>query len=250
MPTSLTHQLLAEEVYASLPNARCEEIASLAHYYLGAQGADICFFCPPFSKKRNLGHVLHGRSSLLFFRLLRRSAKTDPLVRSYAYGYITHYAADTVFHPFVRASSGGKNGPLSHHFAERACDAVLWEEHRGNRPIGRGMPDLSTALCPSIYEVYRRYALLCGYGELSYESFVRAGKLYLAAACLRLPYYKKEKAYEAKRLFLRAKERSLRLADSFAEGRLREENFDKRLSDGGERAQAEAGTAPILQKKG
>lgn len=245
MPTSFTHQLLAEEVYESLPAPSCERVTSLSHYYLGAQGGDICFTCPPFNKRENLGHRLHGHSSLLFFRLLRSMGKDDPLVRSYAYGYVTHYAADVAFHSFL-ARSG--SGTLRHYSLERACERALLDgRNRSRRSVS--VSALREVLDGSVYGVYRRYALACGYGSLSYASFVRSGRLYLAGVRFLPPLYKKERADGCETLFSRAKRESLRLIAAYEKEGVGARNFAKRLSDGEETVRAEAEVSPILQKK-
>ncbi len=117
MPSSITHQLVAEEAIALLP-ARAQEAIRNApdEYALGAQGPDWLFFYRIGSKKEyNFGKFLHRYRVYdvfcLFFRLLlqedndgrvpRLSARQWDEALAYILGYITHYAADSTFHPFV-----------------------------------------------------------------------------------------------------------------------------------------------------
>ncbi|HIX07694.1 MAG TPA: zinc dependent phospholipase C family protein [Candidatus Borkfalkia faecipullorum] len=101
MPAEYTHQLIAEQIYAGLPEGVRSEITDLSAFYLGAQGADVFYFVN-YSKKPNIGKYLHNRRAYEFFTALLGEAKGGTAF-SYAAGYLTHYAADTVFHPFVYA---------------------------------------------------------------------------------------------------------------------------------------------------
>ncbi len=109
MPSSITHYLVAQKAKENFP----EEIARAAaecddYYFLGAQGPDALFFFRPLSnRKPNLGRLLHNahvQKLFCFFRdyLSRIEDKTQRMrLISYMAGYLSHYAADVVFHPFV-----------------------------------------------------------------------------------------------------------------------------------------------------
>lgn len=100
MPGSITHQLIAEEVLARLPELDVDK----PMFFFGAQGGDVCFFCGWHEGVRgNLGKALHRENIYRQFRSLGQVAAKDRSARSYALGYVTHYVADVVFHPFVYA---------------------------------------------------------------------------------------------------------------------------------------------------
>lgn len=101
MPAEYTHQLIAERILAQLPEEVRQKISDLPTFYLGAQGADIFYFVN-YSKKPNIGRFLHNCCAYEVFSDLLNAAK-EGAAFSYAAGYIAHYAADTVFHPFVYA---------------------------------------------------------------------------------------------------------------------------------------------------
>lgn len=117
MPSSITHQLIAEETAKRLPNAFSEAIKNAPdEYFLGCQGPDMFFFYRIGSKKEmNLGKFLHRYRVFETFGLFLRALKQDgedaraPRLNerereqalAYVLGYITHYAADKTFHPFV-----------------------------------------------------------------------------------------------------------------------------------------------------
>lgn len=114
MPSSITHQLIAEEALALFPE-RAQQAVRFApdEYYLGCQGPDVFFFYRIGNRSEyNLGKFLHRYRVYDFFSLLLgalRGEEGAPVfgekerqrVLAYALGYIAHYAADSRFHPFV-----------------------------------------------------------------------------------------------------------------------------------------------------
>lgn len=101
MPAEYTHQIIAEKVYEALPEKLRSRIGDLFSFDLGAQGADIFYFLHLFRRK-NLGKVFHNEKVYETFEAFRKAAvNADETVLSYIAGYITHYAADCVFHPYV-----------------------------------------------------------------------------------------------------------------------------------------------------
>lgn len=102
MPSQYTHQLIAEAVFGRLPSEIRARLTSPAAFALGAQGGDAYFFCWLNDGRRcNLGRRMHCRGIYRDFCMLARAR--NGWQYSYAAGYICHYAADTVFHPFVYA---------------------------------------------------------------------------------------------------------------------------------------------------
>ena len=101
MPSQYTHQLIAEAVLDRLPEHIRAAISSPAAFALGAQGGDAFFFCWLGSPRRNLGRRMHCGEIYRDFCMLAGAQGAQQ--RSYAAGYVCHYAADTVFHPFVYA---------------------------------------------------------------------------------------------------------------------------------------------------
>ena len=98
MPTAFTHQLIAED---AITPSRAETLR-LADYYFGAQGPDPFFFYRFFTmRKNNLGRLLHKDDVYGTFECMLEYSRTHPAALGYALGYITHYAADAVFHPYV-----------------------------------------------------------------------------------------------------------------------------------------------------
>ena len=97
MPTAFTHQLIAED-------ARPAEVTDeyFADYSFGAQGPDPLFFYRFIRMgKRNIGSMLHRKDVAGTFASLVRHVRAHPEALAYALGYVTHYAADSTFHPYV-----------------------------------------------------------------------------------------------------------------------------------------------------
>lgn len=118
------HFLVARETYKALPtDLRAKIRPYLSLYFFGAQGADFCFFYKLTNAgKRNLGSYLHRKGGFDAFRLLKSLSAYSPQLYAYALGYITHYAVDTLFHPFVYAVSG--KSLLLHSRVEGAMDSL------------------------------------------------------------------------------------------------------------------------------
>ena len=97
MPTAFTHQLIAED-------ARPPEVTDelFADYSFGAQGPDPLFFYRFIRMAgRNVGSMLHRKDVAATFDALVRHVRTHSRALGFALGYVTHYAADSTFHPYV-----------------------------------------------------------------------------------------------------------------------------------------------------
>ena len=132
MPSAYTHALIASETLRSLDPLLSEKLRRhLSLYFFGAQGADFCFFYTlpnGYASPRNLGSFLH-RNGYGAFRVCKAFSHTDEAIFAYSLGYITHYAADTVFHPYVYATAG--NFPLRHSRVEEAFD-LFFKKQKDN----------------------------------------------------------------------------------------------------------------------
>lgn len=189
MPSSYTHFAIAKEALRLSPIP----IPSPRLYFFGSHGADFCFFYRPLGlSELNFGRFLHGAGGYDFFSVLRLCAK-DEGVFSYALGYITHYAADVTFHPYVYAHA---RTPLSHTRMEGAIDAHFYALNQTHAlPTQR----LSTCFEPpknadaqfynaqptkdELSLLYLPYALVCvrtGRAPLQRNAFFKAAPTYLS----------------------------------------------------------------------
>ena len=144
MPEGYTHVRTAKKAAEAIhykiqcPNA----------FAAGANGPD-SFFCYEVWKKRakrhydlpTLGNRMHEENTGAFLRSLCDHAKTRPQVE-YVLGFLSHYAADTVMHPFIiamceRGQPYGRKG--GHGYLEIALDStcLLYTSLRGLQDAGR-----------------------------------------------------------------------------------------------------------------
>lgn len=172
MPSSYTHQIIAEEIAGSLPENVKSRIPFAPEYFLGAQGGDVFYFYNIAGGQKNIGKYFHRRNTYGIFSSFLESARTDGAhAVSYAAGYITHYAADTVFHPYVywlckrQKETTGRKRDNFHGISESDLDTYFVQKYK-RMPVNEyGLPlrteDLALA---EIYPLLSR-AVACGSGE-------------------------------------------------------------------------------------
>ena len=187
------------------------------------------------SPRHNLGRTIHAVAPLTFFRALWEESKADEYTRSYAYGYITNYDADTVFHPYVYNRMGDRGRSLYHHALEHAYDGHLLKKYKGKNLLFYRLPVTTKLPVEGVYKVYARYAQACGWGEVNKRAFVRALKNYRFITSFRAPLYQKSYARNVDLLFEQAKELSKRLCGVFfasKEGEFVQEDFGRHYLTG------------------
>ena len=106
MPAATTHSEFAKDVYHSLNNNDQDLITDFNLFLVGAQGPDLLFFngfsilpgttCP-------IGSMMHKEKIPEVIHYFDEHTKEDKILRSYLYGYLCHYAMDSVIHPLVYA---------------------------------------------------------------------------------------------------------------------------------------------------
>lgn len=140
MPEAYTH-LRCAQAGAQLAQICPEDPEAFA---AGANGPDI-FFCyrcwlPADRRGQDLPALatrLHRQNTGAFLMQLLDRAST-PAQRSYAMGYLTHYAVDTVLHPYVAAvtAPGEVYGePGGHSYMEGALDSFLHKRDTGDGAV-------------------------------------------------------------------------------------------------------------------
>lgn len=128
-------------------------VSSADGFAVGCQGPDILFCYQILRKKENrkpdlpsLGNRMHLERTGAFLRSLLKNAKTD-FQRSYAAGFLCHYAADCQLHPYVYAVTKpdqlyGMEG--GHGYFEIAVDSELHRTDFGDGaiPLSHSYPKL------------------------------------------------------------------------------------------------------------
>ncbi len=180
MPACYTHYSVAWETLRLFPSQLQRKIQPhLPLYFFGAQGADFCFFYPVLGGfSQNLGSYLHRRGGFSAFNVCRSFSAQAPLL-AYSLGYVTHYAADVVFHPFIYEKTG--KSPLLHTRLENALDKHFKERTKNQAETNAYFRvKLSKK---DKHELFLLYAAICakiGFPPLAQQAFFRAIALFNA----------------------------------------------------------------------
>lgn len=161
MPAFFTHEIVCERTLKKLSPELVRTI-DRSPYRLGAQGGDPLFFCR--IKRRRVGVLLHRKNVYAFFNALLQFENL-----SFPLGYLTHYATDTVFHPYVYRTVREKGSAFPKHnlhaMLERDIDRLLRDRlqtFNGNptKPSKKTLKTLYADLAPvllSVHGVFMRY---------------------------------------------------------------------------------------------
>lgn len=147
MPESYTHIRIARHALrlAGL------EAADNAAFVWGANGPDTLFCYRAWRSKKErgedlptIGSRLHRENTGAFLLSLVQNAKT-PSQKSYVLGYLTHYAADCVLHPYIFALTQEGQPfakPGGHGYLEIGIDSLLHERDTGDAalPLAENTP--------------------------------------------------------------------------------------------------------------
>lgn len=183
MPAAYTHFSVAAAVFQDLSADLQSTVISPELYFFGAQGADFCFFYRAFRPSElNFGRFLHNRGSYGFFQTLLSFAGREKTLFSYALGYITHYATDCIFHPYVYYLSG--KSPVRHSRVEGALDFYFRQKDRNKEELITlkkyfNCP-LSEAESSSLYTLYALAAVRANRDPVIKNSFIKSIASYRA----------------------------------------------------------------------
>lgn len=169
MAEAYTHLRIARAARGAFQLPGCEEA-----YLLGANGPDPFFAYKILSKHKpvplpEIGSRMHTeRCGEFLTELLARSE--TPAQKSYALGFLTHYAADRVFHPYVAACTAPGRSVLPRRgprlLRSGARHVFSYERHRARR-----RPSREAAVMPA----HARAGRGRGAAALVYPQRVRRG---------------------------------------------------------------------------
>ena len=175
MPANYTHHLIASKALERLPPATQNIIRLyLPLYFFGAQGADFCFFYRFLSpKSKNFGSYLHRKGGYTAFCVLKSLSARDLKLLAYTLGYVTHYAADVTFHPFVYAHA--KKSMWMHARIESTMDlqfrqSISLPDHHAELLGQRLTAEEET----NLFTAYGAIAVKCGFPPLQKPAFLRS----------------------------------------------------------------------------
>lgn len=151
MPGFTTHYLFGVKAYNNLPNNYLKHIISKYRwlYQLGLQGPDIFFYNLPILRHRdyrNVGSYMHEYHVNDFFRnYLKALSEIDSRQQkeqavSYYAGFLCHYIADSICHPYVygriQYETDGKGSQFHglHAQLENDLDALLLRKFKKKKP--------------------------------------------------------------------------------------------------------------------
>ena len=116
-------------------------------YYVGAQGGDI-FFAYKLKPTNNLGRELHHKNAAYLFEQLIKGNL------SYAAGYATHYALDSVLHPIVFDYEKTRRSLFAHNSFENDLGLYISRKFKIRRQI---LPRDKVLACTSpIYDSMKK----------------------------------------------------------------------------------------------
>ncbi len=114
---------------------------------MGAQGGDI-FFAYKLKPRNNLGRELHRKNAVYIFEQLIQGNL------SYAAGFATHFALDSVLHPIVYNYERGRRSPLAHNSFENDLGLYISRKFKMCRRI---LPKETVLSCTgSVYDSMKK----------------------------------------------------------------------------------------------
>ena len=111
MPALITHDLFGRDIIDAHAAVIGHTQDDLDAFLLGNQGPDPLFYLtvlPAFKEYRHLGNTMHGQKTPLLLKAFADAVdaldeQDKSIGRSYAHGFLCHYALDSTMHPFVYA---------------------------------------------------------------------------------------------------------------------------------------------------
>lgn len=204
MPSAYSHFIMARQSLLSLPPRIQDKITPyLSLYYFGAQGADFCFFYKFMRRKKlNLGSHLHRVGVYTAFQCMQRFSAQSPAIFAYSAGYLTHYAADSILHPYVCAVA--KKSHLTHTRLESALDYQYGKLHG---PAAREdyrryfTPHLNKKEKEELFALYAEIAKQCNFPPLTKSAFLGAYTMFNAYLPLSFAFLAHQRTVLLKRAF-------------------------------------------------
>lgn len=151
MPGFTTHYIFGMKAYNDMPFTPLKHIIAKYRwlYQLGLQGPDMFFYNIPILRHRdyrNVGSYMHEHKVNAFFECCLRRIGSIPSRQqqeeaiSYLAGFINHYIADSICHPYVYGRIGYQvDNPTSMHHGmhahlENELDAILLWKYKKKKP--------------------------------------------------------------------------------------------------------------------
>ena len=189
MPASYVHQSVAASICDALSLFDSPVLRSAV--LAGSEGPDPLFFSvitlPGAPLVPKVGSLMHTRKTDDFMLALADACASSELTRAYCCGFLTHYATDTTFHPFVYAHSLQEDGSYSstaHIMLEHQLETLHYRRqgHEKGLPIqmagyiqlsSHDKDEIARALTKAINSVFPGEALNVSHVRRSFDDAVR-----------------------------------------------------------------------------
>ena len=142
MPAATTHVEFAKDVYKALDPKLQALITNRNMFLLGSQGPDVFFFSRASLLPRSLkryGNLMHERGVAESVAYFDRYGMKDDDLRSYFFGFLCHYALDSIAHPLICAIAASEHKETGIHEGEAHVtmegDIDVWILNQKNRDI-------------------------------------------------------------------------------------------------------------------
>ncbi len=189
MPAIYAHRTFGEDVKQALSRERFPEVfAKPDSYALGLHGPDTLFYFHPLKKNavNQRGEAMHAARAADFFAATRErlhSRGNGDADRAYLYGFVCHFALDSVCHPEVAAQMQ-KHG-ISHTAVEAAFERAMLGRD-GHNPVRAHVESHIRASEENICAVAAYCGVEKGQAKTAIRSMVRCSRLLRAPnACKR-----------------------------------------------------------------
>ena len=199
MPNCVTHFLHAKQVLNQLPEELTRTLNKNA-YFWAAQGPDF-LFCHrylPFMKGASIqsyGSQLHKAKPSDIFRAMRSYVKQypkDPIARSYALGFVNHYALDSICHPYIKALAKelrkehmDQDLTALHAEVESSLDTIMLRRETGKLPSQIKLNHFFPKDEPVQREISKIYSFLI---ERLFDTVVKESVLYQSTKDTRIVF--------------------------------------------------------------
>ena len=176
MPAMITHYLLGRRM---LPLSGIPAVKRQDAFLLGNQGPDLLYFFRaypwlPGKPGLPLGNALHEVQPTVLMDILREieeetASEDKAIVHSYIQGFLCHYTADRLIHPFVaywqeelktrRPQYANEDNPY-HYYIESALDTLFLRYENGEFvnafPLTKVLPKKNKDLERALAQFYQR----------------------------------------------------------------------------------------------
>lgn len=183
MPSVISHDLLAKQVYDNIDSKNTDKVMFL----LGALGPDFLYAAKVRNNKdiTKLGSLYHHSDADKALRVFIETAQSiDNSAYSFALGFLTHYALDSTAHPFVLATVDEMlpecrraTKKTLHDKIEINLDVIILREKTGKIPSEVQLKELVPSngeVLKSVAELWSKASKKLFDYDVSYEQIIRA----------------------------------------------------------------------------